>query len=81
MLYNAEDELYEWKIHKQLKESYGWEDDTKEWLATVKAHHKKWKLIKRRKPGKQLAAGVKEEAAARSSSSRGSTWAISKART
>ena len=46
MLYNAEDELYEWKIHKQLKESYGWEDDSKEWLSTVKVHHKKWKKIK-----------------------------------
>jgi hypothetical protein len=46
MLYNAQDELDEWKIHKQLKESYGWEDDSKEWLSTVKVHHKKWKKIK-----------------------------------
>ena len=46
MLYNASDELYEWKIHIQLKESYGWEDDSKEWLSTVKVHHKKWKKIK-----------------------------------
>jgi hypothetical protein len=79
MLYNAENELYEWKIHKQLKESYGWEDDTKEWLATVKVHHKKWKKIKHSKPGKQLAAGVEEEAAGRSCSFRGSTWPTSKA--
>ena len=46
MLYNAQDELDEWKIHKQLKESYGWEDDSKEWLSTVRVHHKKWKKIK-----------------------------------
>ena len=46
MLYNAQDELDEWKIHKQLKESYGWEDDSKEWLSTVRVHHKKWKNIK-----------------------------------
>ena len=56
MLYNAEDELNEWKIHKQLKESYGWEDDSKEWLATVKAHHKKWKKIKQQ-AGKAAGSG------------------------
>ena len=56
MLYNAEDELYEWKIHKQLKESYGWEDDSKEWLATVKVHHKKWKKIKQQS-GKAAGSG------------------------
>ena len=56
MLYNAEEELYEWKIHKQLKESYGWEDDSKEWLATVKVHHKKWKKIKQQS-GKAAGSG------------------------
>ena len=56
MLYNAEDELYEWKIHKQLKESYGWEDDSKEWLSTVKVHHKKWKKIKQQ-AGKAAGSG------------------------
>ena len=56
MLYKAEDELFEWKIHKQLKESYGWEDDSKEWLVTVKAHHKKWKKIKQQ-AGKAAGSG------------------------
>ena len=56
MLYNASDELYEWKIHIQLKESYGWEDDSKEWLATVKVHHKKWKKIKQQ-AGKAAGSG------------------------
>jgi hypothetical protein len=56
MLYKAEDELYEWKIHIQLKESYGWEDDSKEWLATVKVHHKKWKKIKQQ-AGKAAGSG------------------------
>jgi hypothetical protein len=56
MLYNAEDALYEWKIHIQLKESYGWEDDSKEWLATVKVHHKKWKKIKQQ-AGKAAGSG------------------------
>ena len=56
MLYNASDELYEWKIHIQLKESYGWEDDSKELLATVKVHHKKWKKIKQQ-AGKAAGSG------------------------
>ena len=56
MLYKAEDELYEWKIHKQLKESYGWEDDSKEWLSTVRVHHKKWKKIKQQ-AGKAAGSG------------------------
>ena len=40
----------------QLKESYGWEDDSKEWLATVKVHHKKWKKIKQQ-AGKAAGSG------------------------
>ena len=56
MLYKASDELNEWKIHIELKESYGWEDDSKEWLATVKAHHKKWKKIKQQ-AGKAAGSG------------------------
>ena len=56
MRYNASDELYEWKIHVQLKESYGWEDDSKEWLSTVKVHHKKWKKIKQQS-GKAAGSG------------------------
>ena len=56
MLYKASDELNEWKIHIELKESYGWEDDSKEWLATVKAHHKKWKKIKQH-AGKAAGSG------------------------
>ena len=45
-VYTAQDELDEWKIQLELKESYGWEDESKEWLSMKKAHIKKWKLIK-----------------------------------
>jgi hypothetical protein len=55
-VYTAQDELDEWKIQLELKESYGWEDDNKEWLATVKVHHKKWKKIKQR-AGKAAGSG------------------------
>ena len=56
MLYNAQDELDEWKVQMQLKESYGWDDDDKEWLATLKVHHKKWKKIKQQ-AGKAARSG------------------------
>ena len=56
MLYNAQDELDEWKVQMQLKESYGWDDDDKEWLATLKVHHKKWKKIKQQ-AGKAAGSG------------------------
>jgi hypothetical protein len=55
-VYTAQDELDEWKIQLELKESYGWEDDSKEWLATVKVHHKKWKKIKQQ-AGKAAGSG------------------------
>ena len=45
-VYTAQDELDEWKIQLELKESYGYEDESKEWLSMKKAHIKKWKLIK-----------------------------------
>ena len=56
MLYKASDELDEWKVQMQLKESYGWDDDDKEWLATLKVHHKKWKKIKQQ-AGKAARSG------------------------
>ena len=55
-VYTAQDELDEWKVQMQLKESYGWDDDDKEWLATLKVHHKKWKKIKQQ-AGKAARSG------------------------
>jgi hypothetical protein len=55
-VYIAQDELDEWKVQMQLKESYGWDDDDKDWLATLKVHHKKWKKIKQQ-AGKAARSG------------------------
>ena len=55
-VYTAQDELDEWKVQMQLKESYGWDDDDKDWLATLKVHHKKWKKIKQQ-AGKAARSG------------------------
>ena len=57
MLYNAQDELDEWKVQMQLKESYGWDDDDKEWLATLKVHHKKWNKKIKQQAGKAARSG------------------------
>ena len=51
-VYNAQDEMDEWEVHKKLKGEYGLDDDSKEWLM---AHLKKWKLIKQQ-AGKAAAA-------------------------
>ena len=41
-VYNAQDEMDEWEVHKKLKGEYGLDDDSnrKEWLMTRKAHLK-----------------------------------------
>ena len=46
-VYTAQDEMDEWVLCKELKEEYGYTNDSKEWLAMRKAHLQKWKVIKR----------------------------------
>ena len=52
-VYNAQDEMDEWEVLKNLKREYGYTDESTEWRAMRKAHLKKWNIFKQQ-AGKHL---------------------------